>query len=123
MSEDRGPDSLDAHVRRLMKDLNLRGYHTRDSRRSPSGYPDWTIAGRRGVLFRELKREGKDPTPAQREWLYDLTVAGADAGVWRPSDLLSGRIQREMTAISYLAGATITPLARREPPQGGGDAA
>lgn len=27
MSEDRGPDSLDAHVRRLMKDLGLWGYH------------------------------------------------------------------------------------------------
>lgn len=105
MSEDRGPDSLEAHIRRLMKDLNLRGYHTHDSRRSPDGYPDWTIVGQRGVLFRELKREGKDPTGKQQEWLDDLAAAGADADVWRPSDLLSGRIQREMTAISYLAGA------------------
>ena len=105
MKEDRGPDSLDAHVRGLLKDLNLRGYHTHDSRRSESGYPDWTIAGCRGVLFRELKREGKDPTGKQQEWLDDLAAAGQDADVWRPSDLLSGRIQRELTAISYLYGA------------------
>lgn len=104
MSEDRGPDSLDAHVRRLIKDLGLRGYHTKDSRRSAEGYPDWTIVGNR-VLFRELKREGKGATRAQREWLEALTVAGEDADVWRPLDLFSGRIGRELAAISRLGRA------------------
>lgn len=105
MSEDKGPDSLDAHVRRLMKDLNLRGYHTHDSRRSPSGFPDWVIVGR-GVLYRELKSERGKCSPQQMEWLTKLTQAGADANVWWPTDLLSGRIARELTAISYLARAT-----------------
>jgi hypothetical protein len=50
MSEDRGPDSLDAHVRRLLRDLGLRGYHTHDSRRSEGGYPDWTITGTRTIF-------------------------------------------------------------------------
>lgn len=105
MSEDRGPDSLDAHVRRLMKDLGLLGYHTNDSRRSQGGFPDWMIAGPRGVLFRELKREGKNPTAAQQVWLDTLTAAGEDADVWRPSDLFSQRIAHELAAISRLGRA------------------
>jgi hypothetical protein len=100
MSEDRGPDSLDAHIRRLTSDLGLLRYHTHDSRRSPGGFPDLVCVGPGGVLFRELKREGRNPTPAQQRWLDALTAAGSDAGVWRPSDLLSGRIARELAGIS-----------------------
>lgn len=104
MSEDRGPDSLDAHVRRLLRDLGLRGYHTHDSRRSESGYPDWTITGRR-TIFRELKTQRGKVSRAQQEWLDALTAAGDDASVWRPMDLLTGRIARELVAVSRLAGA------------------
>ena len=100
MSEDRGPDSLDAHVRRLLRDLNLRGYHTHDSRRSHGGYPDWTIVGTGGVLFRELKTQRGKVSPEQQQWLAALTAARQDADVWRPEDLLSGRIARELAAIS-----------------------
>ena len=105
MSEDCGPDSLDAHVRKLMKDLGLLGYHTNDSRRSAGGFPDWTIAGPRGVLFRELKKETGTVTRTQQEWLYALTAAGEDAKVWRPSDLLAGDIARELAAISRIRRA------------------
>jgi hypothetical protein len=104
MSEDRGPDSLDAHVRKLMKDLGLLAFHTRDSRRSEQGYPDWTIVGKR-VLFRELKTQRGRLSPSQKGWLAKLTAAGQDAGVWRPADLMSGRIAGELIAISALAGA------------------
>jgi hypothetical protein len=55
MPEDRGPDSLDAHVRKLMADLGLFGYHTRNSKGSTAGWPDWVIIGRVGILYRELK--------------------------------------------------------------------
>jgi hypothetical protein len=103
MAEDRGRDSLDAHVRRLMKDLGLLAYHTKTAIGSERGFPDWTIAGSR-TLFRELKRQGKDPTAAQQKWLDALAAAGNDVGVWRPEDLLSGRIARELTAISWLSG-------------------
>ena len=34
MPEDRGPDSLDAHVRNLMADIGLYGYHSRSSKGS-----------------------------------------------------------------------------------------
>lgn len=108
MSEDRGPDSLDAHVRRLMKDLGLMGHHVEKSldldtgrtNVSRKGFPDWIIVGPNGVLFRELKTEKGRVATEQREWLGALTLAGEDAGVWRPSDLLSGQIARELTAIS-----------------------
>jgi hypothetical protein len=99
MPEDRGPDSLDAHVRKLLKDLGLRGYHTHDSRRSDAGYPDWTITGKR-TIFRELKRQNGVVSPAQLAWMDDLEAAGDDVAVWRPLDLLTGRIQAELIAIS-----------------------
>jgi VRR-NUC domain len=100
MSEDRGPDSLDAHVRRLCDDLGLLRYHTHDSRRSPSGFPDLVCVGPRGVLFRELKRQQGKVSPEQREWLDALTVAGQNAAVWRPASLLSGAIAAELAGIS-----------------------
>ena len=114
MSEDRGPDSLDAHVRKLMRDLGLTGFHVEKSldveknRKNVSvkGWPDWSIRGPRGVLFRELKSQRGRVEPEQREWLDALAAAGADVDVWRPEDLLSGRIAHELTAISALrAGA------------------
>ena len=114
MKEDRGPDSLDAHVRKLMKDLGLTGFHVEKSldveknqkNVSVKGWPDWTIRGPHGVLFRELKSQRGRVEPEQREWLDALTAAGADAGVWRPEDLLSDRIARELAALAGLrAGA------------------
>jgi hypothetical protein len=105
MSEDRGPDSLDAHVRRLMKDLGLRGFHAHDARRSEKGYPDWTIAGPGGQLWRELKTQRGRLTREQQEWLDLLAAGGGDAGVWRPEHLLSGQVARELAAISRIAGA------------------
>ncbi len=100
MKEDRGPDSLDAHVRKLCEGLGLLRYHTHDSRRSPRGYPDLTICGPRGVLFRELKTQRGKVTYEQQEWLDALTLAGQNAGVWRPASLLSGAIAAELAAIS-----------------------
>jgi hypothetical protein len=71
---------------------------------SPSGFPDLVIAGHR-VVYRELKRQTENPTKAQREWIAALEAAGADVGVWRPSDWLSGKVQRELAALAGLRGA------------------
>src|SRR6185437_6320236 len=100
MTEDRGRDSLDARIRRLCEDLGLLRYHTHDSRRSPAGYPDLTIVGPRGVLFRELKTQRGKISAEQQRWLDALTAAGQNAAVWRPASLLSGAIAAELTAIS-----------------------
>jgi hypothetical protein len=98
---------LERRIRRIVRDLRkagfpLLGYHTHDSRKSPEGFPDWVYASIHGHIFRELKREHEKPAAAQEEWLMILQAGGADAGVWRPSDLVSGRIGREL---AVLAGA------------------
>ena len=95
---------LEVHVRAIIKDLGLLGYHTRDSRGSAKGFPDWTICGAR-VMFRELKTKRGKITEEQRDWLEALHTAGADTDVWRPEDLMSGRIAREL---AKLAGWTVT---------------
>jgi len=99
MLEDRGPDSLDAHVRRLMKDLDLWGYHTRLSKGSEKGWPDWVIVGN-GILYRELKTETGTLTPEQRAVGSRITRAGGNWAVWRPRDLLNGTIARQLAHIA-----------------------
>lgn len=95
--------TLEQSLRRILKDLPaVTAYHTYDSRRSHSGYPDWTFVGPGGVMWRELKQQAKHPTPAQQHWLDELVAAGQDAGVWRPADLMSGRIARELAALAAL---------------------
>lgn len=89
---------LEREVRRLMALYGLWGYHTADSRGSAPGWPDWVIVGTR-IIFRELKRAYENPTGAQRDVGYRLQAAGGDWAVWRPLDLESGLIARELAAI------------------------
>lgn len=63
------------------------------------GFPDLVITGARGVLFRELKTDNGRIETAQGVWIGLLTRAGANIAVWRPGDLRSGRVQREIEAI------------------------
>jgi hypothetical protein len=81
--------------------LGLRYYHTHNSKHSAPGWPDYVIASPKGkgMLFRELKRQGEVPTVRQQQWLDILAANGRDIGVWRPEDLGSGRILEEMRAI------------------------
>ena len=99
-------NELERGMRRILADLpQVLAYHTHDSRRSGAGFPDWCLVGPGGVMFRELKRQRQQPTPAQDEWLCTLTEAGADAEVWRPSQLLDGTIGHELAAIAGLVSA------------------
>jgi hypothetical protein len=87
----------------------LRAVHFRPARtaqgwRTPvqadgAGWPDATIVGSK-LIIRELKAQGAYPTAGQRVWLDALTAAGIDACVWKPVDLLTGRIDHELSAIS-----------------------
>jgi hypothetical protein len=123
MLENGGRDSLDGRLRAMLRrDFpQLAWQHNSDSRRAHSGWPDWVIGARPGgVLVRELKREHLNPTRAQQEWLDILEAAGLDVGVWRPSDLLSGRIARELAAIALPCADT--PACRGERPAAPGRA-
>lgn len=73
-------------------------YHNPDSRRSQAGFPDLVLisSARRRALFRELKKEDGRVRPKQKVVLAAMTAAGLDAAVWRPSDLASGRIAKEL---------------------------
>jgi hypothetical protein len=84
---------LQAKIRNLARQrgFNL-VYHTYNSRRSDSGFPDLVMVNDGRLVFAELKSQKKEPTPDQRRWLYALANTGAEVFVWRPSDLLDGSI-------------------------------
>jgi len=63
------------------------------------GFTDLVIVGT-GVLWRELKTFGKKPTTAQLKWIARLKEAGQNVDVWTGEDLQSGRIERELKAIT-----------------------
>jgi hypothetical protein len=73
-------------------------YHTHDSRRSQPGFPDLVLVNeRRGhALFRELKTSTGRLTEAQHNWLTGMKIANLNADVWRPADLESGLIIRQL---------------------------
>ena len=74
-------------------------FHPHYSERSVPGWPDLAICGTRGFLLRELKTEMGKLTSEQEKWGDLLKLAGQNWDVWRPADLHSGRIQRELQAI------------------------
>jgi len=87
-----------AAVRQACRTLGLLCYHTYDSRRSEPGFPDLVIVGSR-MIIRELKTERGRLSAEQRAWLDALSRAGQDADVWRPGDLYSERITRELKSL------------------------
>ena len=103
-------DALKAEVLKQCKALGLRTAHfrpakTKDGWRTPvegdgKGWPDLIIVGRR-LIVRELKQDARYPDPNQRMWITALAEAGVDVDVWRPRDLVSGRIGRELRAVKH----------------------
>ena len=91
--------SLQEQVRQMCRQLGIRFYHTHTSRFSPRGFPDCVMVSPPKLMFRELKRQTAKPTKEQQQWLVELRACGVDAGVWRPLDLLNGRIARELRAM------------------------
>ena len=95
---------LQEQVRLMCTQLGLYHYHTHDSRRSNSGFPDSFIMNRRTgrLIWRELKTQYGQITSDQRAVGYALTAGGHDWAVWRPADLLDGSIAAELAALAGL---------------------
>ena len=94
--------ALQASVRQLAELEGWRHYHTHDSRRSESGFPDSLMARDGRLIAAELKRETKQPTQAQLDWLAALEAAGVEAYIWRPSDWREGRIARVLGRADFV---------------------
>lgn len=60
-----------------------RAYHTHDSRKSDTGFPDLVLVRDR-IIYLELKREKGRLTDTQREWVTALHQAGGEVYVVRP---------------------------------------
>lgn len=95
--------ALQQTVASMCKSLGVKHWHHRLSKGTEPGWPDSYMVGPAGILVRELKREDRSKgkvTAAQRECLDLMGLHGLDVGVWRPSDLFSGRIETEILAVS-----------------------
>lgn len=103
MSEDRGPDSLEANLRRLMAKYGIWGYHPRNSVGSEKGWVDWVLLGPAGVIFAELKSEYGKLSAEQVDVGYKLRRAGGRYALWRPSDFYSGAIERALAGLAGIA--------------------
>ena len=72
-------------------------YHTYDSRKSVSGFPDLCMARAGTLMFVELKSARGVMTPEQQRWHYELReVARAThvaTHVWRPEHWHDGTIE------------------------------
>jgi hypothetical protein len=90
---------LQAAVTDLCKLYGIWWYHTHDSRKSVPGWPDLALCGPKGLIFRELKSQRGRLRPEQQAWGDRIRQCGQDWNVWRPDDLHSGRIIRELQAI------------------------
>lgn len=70
-----------------------------------AGFVDLVIAGLGGVPVPGVEdRHRPYHCPATHDWLGRLNTAGQDADIWRPEDLRSGRIERELRALRIPRG-------------------
>lgn len=88
---------LQKEVEKLLRERNLIWHHCRQSQlcTGTPGLPDLLIIGSR-VLARELKGDTTRMTRPQVAWGSALARAGVSWGAWRPEDLASGRVAREL---------------------------
>ena len=64
-----------------------RVFHPWSSKHSEAGFPDLVLLRPPRLVFVELKRLGKQPTPDQADWLLALEhVPGVEVYVLRPGD-------------------------------------
>ena len=86
--------------RRGIRWVHIDTPHHNKKRQNLTGFPDLFLCGRTRVAFRELKKQySRTSSPQQTTWKYALLAAGQDWAIWQPSDLESGRIDRELDSL------------------------
>lgn len=83
-------------VRDCAQLFGWRFYHPWISVKSAKGFPDCAMVRDRRLVFAELKGPRGKLTDAQRAWLDDLALAGAETYIWRPEHWLDGTIERRL---------------------------
>ena len=78
--------AFQSDVMRVAKMLGWLCYHTYDSRRSASGFPDLVLVRER-ILYRELKVGKNKLSPTQELWRDSIMDAGGDWAEWRETDM------------------------------------
>lgn len=86
------PSSEDALTTTILELADRYGwvlrYHTHDSRKSETGFPDWVFVKPGRLVALELKGARTPVTPEQVRWIALLgTIPGVDAAIIRPADL------------------------------------
>lgn len=90
---------------------NALWYHTHRSDHSAAGFPDVVAIIDHRLIFAELKRDGQEPTVAQRQWLEALAHCHTiEVYVWHSSDLDHAR--------DLLSGAYVGPSLTAAVPMG-----
>jgi hypothetical protein len=80
-------EEFQAHVIRLSTMFGWLTYHTRDSRRSASGFPDLVLVRGPRLIFAELKSVNGKVRDSQADWLTRLRDTKAEVYLWRPNDI------------------------------------
>lgn len=99
---------LQRYVTEAADTFGWQWWRDNDSRKNKRGLPDLILFGHGRVLWVELKRQSGRLTKAQEGFRDALLENGAEWFCWKPSDWLSGAIERELRTY-------------RDPPQKDGD--
>jgi len=91
---------LYAAVMRLTEVRELWVMHVPASATIAKGWPDLTILGSRGTIFRKLLDEHGQLHPNCSTVLNRLRRSGINAGVWRPEQLHDGTVERELDMVA-----------------------
>ena len=87
LPEDTPEELLLAKIRDVAKAWGWLTYHTHDSRKSESGFPDLVLTNGVSLLMYELKDNQKKPSKEQALWLSMLAhTEKVEQGIWRPRD-------------------------------------
>ena len=75
----------------------------------PAGFPDLSLYGPGGVAYRHLKEQAAALDPDEITWKYLLHASGQNYDLWRPCDLESGEIERELDLLATSQPARQAP--------------